>query len=271
MNKERLRNIEQQLIELDRQRVALIAERETLLTSYSSLAEELPPSQQEFSNEQKIKLFMRLFKGRSDIFAQHWQNAKGRSDYSIACENEWVPKLCNKPKIKCMDCSNQRFKNLDKQVIYQHLTGKKVVGLYPLLEDNSCHLLAIDFDKSDWKEATPVTIQACQQLDIPHAVEISRSGQGTHLWVFLSEPIPAKVVRQLGFVILDKSMELYPDLFLESYDRLFPSQDILPKGGFGNLTALPLQFQARKIGNTEFVDSELKPHENQWTFLNSLT
>jgi|GEM_PF-1238168 len=101
MNKERLRNIEQQLIELDRQRVALIAERETLLTSYSSLAEELPPSQQEFSNEQKIKLFMRLFKGRSDIFAQHWQNAKGRSDYSIACENEWVPKLCNKPKIKC--------------------------------------------------------------------------------------------------------------------------------------------------------------------------
>jgi len=110
MNKERLRNIEQQLIELDRQREALIAERETLLISYSSLAEKLPPSQQEFSNEQKIKLFMGLFKGRSDSFAQYWKNAKDRSGYSIACENEWVPKLCNKPKIKCIDCSNQRFK-----------------------------------------------------------------------------------------------------------------------------------------------------------------
>ena len=161
MNKERLRNIEQQLIELDLQREALIAERKALLASHNSITKELSPSQREFSNEQKIKLFMRLFKGRSDSFAQHWKKAKGRSGYSIACENEWVPKLCNKPKIKCMDCSNQRFKNLDEQVIYQHLTGKKVVGLYPLLEDNTCHLLAINFDKNDWKEATSATIQAC--------------------------------------------------------------------------------------------------------------
>ena len=131
MNKERLRNIEQQLVELDWQREALIAERDALLASYNSPAKELSPSQQEFSNEQKIKLFMRLFKGRANSFAQHWQNGIGKSGYSIACENEWVPKLCNKPKIKCMDCSNQRFKNLDKQVIYQHLTSKKVVGLYP--------------------------------------------------------------------------------------------------------------------------------------------
>ena len=131
-------------------------------------------------------------------------------------------------------------------------------------------MLAIDFDKSDWKEAIAATIQACQQLDIPHAVEISRSGQGAHLWVFLSEPIPAKAVRQLGFIILNKSMELYPDLSFESYDRLFPSQDILPEGGFGNLIALPLQLEARKRGNTEFVDNKLKPHENQWAFLNGL-
>jgi hypothetical protein len=168
--------------------------------------------QQEFSAAQKVELFMHLFQGRTDIFAQHWKNLKGRSGYSVACENEWAPKLCHKPKTKCMECANQRFNQFNKHVIYQHLTGKKVVGLYPLLQDNTCQLLAIDFDKSDWKEAISAVIRVCSDLKIPHVVEISRSGQGAHLWVFMSEPFPAKDARLLGFAILDKAMELYPDL-----------------------------------------------------------
>lgn len=169
-----------------------------------------------------------------------------------------------------MECSNQRFKQLNKHVIYQHLTGKKVVGLYPLLENNTCQLLAIDFDKCDWKEAISAVIKACYELKVPHLVEISRSGQGSYLWAFISEALPAKDVRLLGFAILDKAMELYPDLSFDSYDRLFPSQDLMPEGGFGNLIALPLQFQARKKSFTEFVDVELKPYKNQWQVLNNL-
>jgi len=86
----------------------------------------------------------------------------------------------------------------------------------------------------------------------------------------MSEPFQAKDARLLGFAILDKAMELYPDLSFDSYDRLFPSQDIMPEGGFGNLIALPLQFQARKKSCTEFVDSELKPYKNQWQVLSRL-
>ncbi len=213
---------------------------------------------------------MTLFRGRTDVFAHHWQNSKGRSGYSVACENEWVPKLCHKPKVKCMDCANQQFKPITEQAIYQHLSGKKIVGLYPLLHDNTCQLLAIDFDKNDWREAVVAAAKASLELYIPYAIEVSRSGQGAHLWVFFNEATPAKDARLLGFSILDKAMECYPNLSFDSYDRLFPNQDIMPKGGLGNLIAIPLQLHVRKKGCTEFVDIELKPHENQWHFLSQL-
>ncbi len=214
---------------------------------------------------------MSLFKGRTDVFANRWQNTQGRSGYSVACDNEWVPKICHKPKVKCMDCANQRFKPINEQVIYQHLAGKKVIGLYPLLQNNSCHLIAADFDRSDWKEAITATAKSCVELNIPYLVEISQSGQGAHLWVFFSESVPAKDARLLGFSILDKAMESYPNLSFDSYDRLFPNQDLMPEGGFGNLIALPMQLQARKKGYTEFVDGQLRPHENQWRLLSEVS
>ena len=132
----------------------------------------------QLSTEQKVQLFQRLFKGRTDIFAKHWQNAKGRSGYSVACHNEWLPGKCNKPKVKCSVCSHQYYKVLDKQVIYEHLSGKQIVGLYPLLENNSCHLLAADFDKTGWQGAVKAMAQACVVFNIPYALEISRSGNG---------------------------------------------------------------------------------------------
>lgn len=265
MNEDRLKCIDQQLAKLEQQKQTLLIERNALL-----IAGQSPQYKDGFSADQKIKLFMCLFRGRTDIFAQHWKNAKGRSGYSVACDNEWKPKLCNKPKVKCMECTNQRFKEINEHIIYQHLTGKKIIGLYPLLQDNTCQLLAVDFDKNDWKDAISAVIKACDALKIPRAVEISRSGQGAHLWVFMSEPLPAKDARLLGFAILDKAMDLYPNLSFDSYDRLFPSQDVMPEGGFGNLIALPLQYQARKNGTTEFVDSQLKPYKDQWHMLSEL-
>jgi hypothetical protein len=270
MNEDKLNIIEQQLVELERQKKELLTEKKILLNSSAgSIA--TTQNSKTLSADQKVKLFMSLFKGRTDVFANRWKNTQGRSGYSVACDNEWVPNICNKPKVKCMDCTNQRFKSINEQVIYQHLAGKRIVGLYPLLQDNNCHLLAVDFDKNDWKEAVIAAAKSCLELNIPHLVEISQSGQGAHLWVFFSESVPAKDARLLGFSILDKAMESYPNLSFDSYDRLFPNQDIMPEGGFGNLIALPMQLQARMKGNTEFVDGELSSHENQWHLLSEVS
>lgn len=219
------------------------------------------------SPEQKVAIFRNLFRGRKDIFASRWQNKQGRSGYSVACDNEWVQGICHKPRIKCQDCNHRQFTEIDDQIIYNHLAGQQVVGLYPLMQDNTCYFLAADFDKGQWQEEVRAMSKACQSFEIPHAIEISRSGNGAHLWVFFSEKVPAKEARLLGFGLLDIAMEYYPNLSFDSYDRLFPNQDILPEGGFGNLIALPLQKEARLSGNSSFVNSDLNAIQDQWRHL----
>ncbi|MEE4245407.1 MAG: hypothetical protein V2I33_08350 [Kangiellaceae bacterium] len=220
-----------------------------------------------YSPDQKIAIFRGLFRGRTDIFANRWQNKQGRSGYSVACNNEWVQGICHKPRIKCQDCNNRQFTELNDQIIYRHLAGQQVVGLYPLMNDNTSHFLAADFDKGQWQEEVKAMSKACRKFAIPHAIEISRSGNGAHLWIFFNEKVPAKEARLLGFGLLDKAMEFYPNLSFDSYDRLFPNQDILPEGGFGNLIALPLQKEARFSGNSSFVDNELNVIQDQWQYL----
>jgi len=254
---------------IDRRLTELKIEKEQLLYRKQVILGQLKSQQPQtlLTTERKISLFQKLFRGRTDIFATRWQNSQGRSGYAVACNNEWVRSVCNKPRIKCNECPNREYKELNDQAIYDHLTGKQVVGLYPLLADNTCHLLTADFDKAGWQGAVRAMAQACLHFGIPHAIEISRSGNGAHLWVFFSEPVQARDARLLGFGLLDKAMEIHPDLSFDSYDRLFPNQDIMPEGGFGNLIALPLQHQARKQGNSQFVDIDLIPHPDQWNFL----
>jgi len=261
-----LKEIEIRLKEIEEEKQQLLHRQELL----NDLRLQVKPSANSLHTDQKVLLFQSLFKGRADIFANRWQNKQGRSGYSVACHNEWVPGKCNKPKVKCSECTHRRYKALDKQVIYEHLSGKKVIGLYPLLEGNTCYLLAADFDKTDWQSAVQAMAKACNEYHLPHALEISRSGNGAHLWVFFSEAVQAKDARALGFGLLDKAMDIYPSISFESYDRLFPNQDIMPEGGFGNLIALPLQYQARQAGNSLFVDDQLKPYSDQWTFLSQL-
>ncbi|MEZ8095519.1 hypothetical protein ACED51_15595 [Photobacterium swingsii] len=242
------------LRQLDTEKQKLLTRRQELLKQQNLL-----PSPPSMTPEQKIAIFADLFKGRSDIYATRWENGTGRNGYSLACDNEWKNGVCAKPKVKCGECPNQQFKPITNQTIYDHLSGKIVVGLYPLCQDSRSHLLAIDFDKSDWQESIKATSKACLAFNIPHAIEISRSGNGAHLWVFFSEPISAKTIRQLGFLILDKAMEIQPSLSFDSYDRLFPNQDVMPEGGFGNLIALPLQLKSRNHGFSVFVDGNLTP------------
>ena len=265
---EKLRDIsaiDSRLAELEQEKQQLIALREEL-----QKLKPVPPISDSFSPEQKIAIFRNLFRGRTDIFANRWQNQQGRSGYSVACNNEWVQGICNKPRIKCPDCNHRQFSGLNDKIIYRHLAGQQVVGMYPLLHDNTCYLLATDFDKGSWQDEVKAVSRACTEYGVPHAVEISRSGNGAHLWIFFDDKVPASEARLLGFGLLDKAMETYPNLSFDSYDRLFPNQDILPEGGFGNLIALPLQREARQAGNSSFVDAELNVIEDQWQHLSQI-
>jgi hypothetical protein len=188
----------------------------------------------------------------------------------VVCNNEWVKGICNKPRIKCQDCTHRQFSELNDQVIYRHLAGQQIVGLYPLLQDNTCFLLAADFDKGCWQDEVKGMSRACAEYSVPHAVEVSRSGNGAHIWIFFDDKVPANEARLLGFSLLDKAMEIYPNLSFDSYDRLFPNQDLLPEGGFGNLIALPLQREARRSGNSSFVDAGLNLIDDQWQYLSQI-
>ena len=143
-------------------------------------------------------------------------------------------------------------------------------GLYPLLSGDDCHLLAVDFDESDWRDDALAFVQSCRELGVPVALEISRSGNGAHAWIFFSGPVPAHNARRLGTALISYTCARTRQLALGSYDRLFPNQDTLPKGGFGNLIALPLQKMFSQRGASVFVDDALQPHPDQWAFLASL-
>lgn len=218
-----------------------------------------------------ILLFMNLFRGRTDVFAQRWEsNTTGKSGYSPACENEWDKELCRKPKIRCQDCSHRLFHTLTPKVIYEHLSGIKTVGIYPLLEDNTCYFLAVDFDKKQWQDDVHAFIETCKNLGLAYHIERSRSGEGAHIWFFFEKAISASLARRFGTILLSKTSEKRFEVGMDSFDRMFPNQDLLPKGGFGNLIALPLQKQAKLKGNSVFVNDSFQEFADQWQYLSSI-
>ena len=218
----------------------------------------------------KLALFRRLFRGRADVFPVRWESKAGKSGYSPACANEWRPGVCEKPRIKCGDCSYRQLLPLTDQVLYKHLAGEIVIGVYPLLPDDTCYFLAVDFDEADWREDVTAFAQSCRELGVPVALEISRSGNGAHAWIFFERNVPAYEARLLGSAIISHTCERTRQLTLGSYDRLFPNQDSMPKGGFGNLIALPLQKRARALNGSVFVDETLVAYPDQWAFLASI-
>ncbi|MCE5270103.1 DEAD/DEAH box helicase [bacterium] len=229
---------------------------------------------------EKISLFRSLFRGRQDVFPRRFESMKtGKSGYQPVCGNEWQPGICLKPRIKCSDCEHRQYLPVTDQVIECHLRGCKpdekpqkdfVIGGYPMLPDETSWFLAVDFDKTSWQEDVLAFRHTCAELDIPVAIERSRSGNGAHAWFFFEEPVPCVHARQMGAFLLTETMERSPDIGLDSYDRFFPNQDTLPKGGLGNLIALPLQKKSRDAGNTVFLDENNNPYEDQWAFLSSI-
>lgn len=231
----------------------------------------LQPNANEFSPTAKVKLFRRLFRGRDDIYPVRWiSNTTGKSGYSPHCANKWKPGICKLPTIKCSECSHSLYAPVTDTIIRQHLRGEITAGVYPLLVDNRCYFLAIDFDEADWREDARAVLQTCLDNDLPAALEISRSGEGAHLWLFFANATPARDVRRLGAALISATCARTRQLALKSYDRLFPNQDTMPKGGFGNLIALPLQKEPRDLGRSVFVDANLQQLPDQWAFLENI-
>ena len=282
-------DLQRRLAKLDRERVGVVTALEKLKlrggpklqTAPSSQAVRAVETTTTFSNAEKIALFRSLFRGRDDVFPRRWENPKiGKTGYAPACRNEWVRGICEKPRIKCTDCLNQAFVPVTDDVVRKHLQGRDlakpgsieafVAGVYALTQDETCWFLAADFDKQSWQRDALAFLATCREKDVPAVLERSRSGNGAHAWIFFSEPVPASEARRLGAHLVTETMERWPDIGFESYDRFFPSQDTMPAGGFGNLIALPLQSEPRQRGNSVFVDDELQSYEDQWAFLASV-
>ena len=284
-----LAEIEKELAALDVRRSELLAqiaelrqEKAQLLGAYDThaLPDKSPGVTNQSSQDDKIALFRSLFRGREDVYPRRFESVKtGKAGYQPACRNEWVRGICEKPTIRCEDCANRAFLHVTDEVVRNHLLGIDpldrsgrdfTIGVYPILLDETCWFLAADFDKATWQEDTKAFLETCKLFNVPAALERSRSGNGGHIWVFFSEPVPAVLARKMGTFLLTQTLERRPEIGLDSYDRFFPSQDTLPRGGFGNLIALPLQKKPRDNGNSLFLTENFVPHQDQWAFLSSI-
>jgi len=219
--------------------------------------------------EVKVALFMSLFRGRDDVYAVRWEGKTGKTGYSPAGVREWdqSPSPGRGPK---KSFRLGKLFSLSDEVIRDHLLGKQTIGLYPLLQDDTCWFVAVDFDKKSWEADACAFLKMSHEVGVPASLERSRSGNGSHVWIFFASPVQAALARKLASAVLTRTMERRYALGLDSYDRLFPSQDTMPKGGFGNLIALPLQHGPREEGNSVFVDDQLRPYDDQWAFLSSI-
>ena len=282
--------VEKKLVHIDEQRAIMLNQLDELKHQRQLLISQIPsdltsqadqPSITNHSSEiDKIALFRSLFRGREDVFARRFESAKtGKSGYQPCCRNEWVQGVCQKPKAKCTDCSERDFIPVTDEIIKCHLLGvdsqKKstrdfTIGIYPLMADETCWFLVIDFDKESWMDDVAAFMEICEAYKVPAALERSRSGSGGHVWIFFSELIKASLARKLGTFLVTETMEQRPEIGFDSYDRFFPSQDTMPQGGLGNLIALPLQKKPREKGNTLFIDKIFNPYDDQWAFLASI-
>ncbi|HAM27540.1 MAG TPA: helicase [Microbacteriaceae bacterium] len=227
------------------------------------------------SPEEKIAVFRSLFTGRDDVYATRWVSAKtGRSGWSPAVRGGFYTDAV----------TDSDLLPLTDQIINQHLRGVLPsertdlhVGLYPMHTDDTCRLLVCDFDDGDWRADASAYVSACSQNGIQAAAEISRSGEGAHVWIFFSEHLSAHIARSLGTSLLREAMNIRGLMSLSSYDRFFPSQDSLPRKSsgrmrLGNLIALPLQGTCRAKGTTVFADPDTwQPFVDQFAFLSSIT
>ena len=223
--------------------------------------------------------FYGMFWGRTDVYARRGKNG----GYFPQCKNRWINDLCPRQQGKhfdCSECRNQNYEKLELWHIRQHLQGARenctdVIGVYPLLPDDTCRFLVFDFDNHEkgadkldnantddaWRDEVDALRRICELCGIDALTERSRSGRGAHVWIFFKQPVPASLARRFGFALLDKGCESINLTSFRFYDRVYPSQDSAQS--LGNLVALPLQGQALKSGNSAFVDKAWNAYPDQ--------
>jgi superfamily II DNA or RNA helicase len=223
----------------------------------------LAPVAHDSSSEAKLALYRALFVGRDDVYARRWENtAKRTSGWSPAHRGSR-----DTPR------DQRQYLALTDEVVRGHLVGRDTVGLYPLLAEDRCRLLVCDFDEASWQLDAQAYVEAADIAGVPTAVEVSRSGNGAHVWTFFTAPVHASQARAMGARLLREAIARRGVLDLDSYDRFVPSQDHLPDRGFGNLIALPLQGECRRERETTvFVDPyTFDPVADQFASLSSLS
>jgi superfamily II DNA or RNA helicase len=261
--KEEIRQIKQNLREVNDAQIEMISNSDSSPFEVSGQSK----ITQRSSNEEKINLFLSLFKGRMDVCAKRWSSKPGYSPY---CYNDFKPGICQKPRIKCSDCKQSDFAVLDEKQIDGHLRGNFILGLYPLTKNDTCFLLVMDFDEATWEDEVHAMVKVCKELTVPVYIERSQSGNGCHLWFFFESEVKSVQARKFGMILLHLAMRECREIKFSAFDRLFPSQDFLQKDGFGNLIALPLQKKARELGNTVFLSEGLDIIKDQWEYLSSV-
>jgi superfamily II DNA or RNA helicase len=211
----------------------------------------------------KVAFFAAMFGARTDVYAVRWENSRsGKAGWMPAVRGGWR---------RGVPAGEREYLPLTAEVLTAHLSGELDVGLYPLLDGDRCQWLAADFDGPAAMLDALAYLKAARAADAPAALEVSRSGTGAHAWLFFTAPVPAALARQVGSGLLREAIALRGRMSLASYDRLFPSQDVLQIGGLGNLIAAPLQGRCRRHGTTVFLDlATLEPHEDQWAYLSTV-
>lgn len=262
---------------LDRNKREILARLKIL--AESSLDSDTPPpllgeparAEPPKSSDEKINFFLEMFRCRDDLYARRWENtSKGITGYVPALKSAWFGKAGKKAGRGYHTLPAEAFLPLNEIAARNHLEGRDTIGTYAIRKNDSCIFLAADFDGDHWDKDVSAYILAARQLGVEAALERSRSGEGGHAWIFFQTPVPARLARQLGTLVLARASAGYADINLKSYDRLFPNQDTLPKGGFGNLIALPLQKKSRASQNSVFLDSKFNPYPDQWVYLAGL-
>ena len=209
-----------------------------------------------FSKQQKISLFQSLFIARKDVYAQYWVSRDGtKKGYSP----------------RTYTFKGKDYIPISNLIVQQHLEGKIRLGTYAIINQTMTKFLVLDLDKASFVEDARAINEVCKELQITPLFEISKSGNGIHIWFFFETLVRASSVRKLGDILLTKAMDLGSGIDMSSYDRMFPNQDFVAPDALGNLVALPLHYGSRKENKTVFIDiNTIQPYPDQWVILKNI-